>query len=125
MPLSMDEATNRYETCVKNIQDSILTIESCMAQQTTFQRNMNEFIQNLEQVDVDKEEKDLSMQIQVLEECKKIISNEKKRRRTMHQTSTKKNVQDFKMQLRTKRRQDRVAVQYTGFQQQPQEHTME
>ena len=71
---------------------------------------MNEFIQNLEQVDVDKEEKDLSMQIQVLEECKKMISNEKKRRRMMHEITTKKNVQDFKMHLRTKRRSDRVAL---------------
>ena len=110
MPLSMDEATKRYEGYVQNIQDSIFTIESCMAEQMTFQRNIPEFIANLQQLDVNKEDQDISMQIQVLQECKKIISNEKKRRSMMHEITTKKNVQDLKMHLRTKRRSDRVAL---------------
>ena len=110
MPLSMDEATKRYEGYVQNIQDSIFTIESCMAEQMTFQRNIPEFIANLQQLDVNKEDQDISMQIQVLQECKKIISNEKKRRSMMHEITTKKNVQDFKIHLRTKRRSDRVAL---------------
>ena len=38
MPLSMDEATKRYEGYIQNIQDSIFTIESCMAEQMTFQK---------------------------------------------------------------------------------------
>lgn len=127
MPLSMDEATKRYEGYVQNIQDSIFTIESCMAEQTTFQRNIPEFIANLQLLDVNKEDQDISMQIQVLQECKKMISNEKKRRYMMHEISTKKSVQDFKAHLRTKRRSDRVASNPAqGNQNQaPQEHVME
>lgn len=127
MPLSMDEATKRYEGYIQNIQDSIFTIESCMAEQMTFQRNIPQFIANLRQLDVNKEDNDISIQIQVLQECKKIISNEKKRRSMMHEISTKKSVQDFKMQLRTKRRSDRVTVNPAeGYQNQaPQEHVME
>ena len=52
MPLSMDEATKRYEGYVQNIQDSIFTIESCMAEQMTFQRNIPEFIANLQQLEI-------------------------------------------------------------------------
>lgn len=61
MPLSMEEATKRYEGYIQNIQDSIFTIEACMAEQTTFQRNVPEFIANLQEIDVNKEEKDISM----------------------------------------------------------------
>lgn len=127
MPLSMDEATKRYEGYVQNIQDSIFTIESCMAEQTTFQRNIPEFIANLQLLDVNKKDQDISMQIQVLQECKKMIQNEKKHRSMLHEITTKKNVQDFKMHLRTKRRSDRVAFNpVQGDQNQaPQEHVME
>ena len=127
MPLSMDEATKRYEGYTQNIQDSIFAIEACMAEQTTFQRNIPQFIANLQQLDVNKEDQDISMQIQVLQECKKMISNEKKRRSMMHEINTKKSVQDFKMQLRIKRRSDRVAFNPApGYQNQaPQEHVME
>lgn len=123
----MDEATKRYEGYIQNIQDSIFTIESCMAEQMTFESNIPQFIANLQQLDVNKEDNDISIQIQVLQECKKIVSNAKKRRSMMHEISTKKSVQDFKMQLRTKRRSDRVAVNPAeGYQNQaPQEHVME
>ena len=79
MPLSIDEATRRYESYVQNIQDSIFALESFMGSQLSFTFDMTQAIGNLDQVDAMKEEKAVSLQIQSLEEYKKIIANEKKR----------------------------------------------
>ena len=117
MPLSIDEATRRYEGYVENIQDSIFTIESLMGGVQSFQFIMPQSLANLHQVDVTKEEKDITTQIQVLEEYKKIISNEKKRRSMSELIESKQNFKDFKLQLKTKRRSDRVTKPYNKFKQ--------
>ena len=57
MPLSLDEATKRYESYSDNIQDSILIIESYMGSNTSISFNMPQVIANLENVDTLKEEK--------------------------------------------------------------------
>jgi len=80
MPLSIDEATRRYESYVENIQDSIFTLESFMGSNQTFSFDMPQAIVNLDAVDVLREERAVALQIQSLEEYKKIISYEKKRR---------------------------------------------
>ena len=119
MPLSIDEATRRYEGYIQNIQDSIFTIESLMVAEQSFQFNMPQLLGNLDKVDVLKEEKDVTTQIQVLEEYKKMISNEKKRRSMQELIQSKQNFKDFKTQLKTKR-SDRVATNpYNKFKQAP------
>lgn len=48
MPLSIDEATRRYEGYVQNIHDSIFTIESVMEGTQSFQFNMPQSLGNLD-----------------------------------------------------------------------------
>lgn len=118
MPLSMDEATKRYEGYVLNIQDSIYTIESYLGAGQSFTFNTLQVISNLDTVDLLKEEKNTSLQMQVLDEYKKMISNEKKRRSMMHLIQEKKEATAFKNELKTKRRSDRVAFNpYAGYKQ--------
>lgn len=68
MPLSFDEATKRYYGYIQNIQDSIYTIESYMGAKQRFSYNVPQVLGNFDQVDLTKEEKTISLQIQVLEE---------------------------------------------------------
>lgn len=111
MPLSTDEATKRYESYVQNIQDSIYTIESYLGGSEGFTFNAPLVIANLQQVDLFKEEKSASSAIQVFEEYKKMIANEKKRRSMMTIIQAKKELTDLKSLLKTKRRSDRVRMQ--------------
>ena len=78
MPLSIDEATKRYESHSQNIQDAILTMESYMGNLTAFSFNLPQAIGDLDQMDTTKEERDVSSYIKALEEYKKIITFEKK-----------------------------------------------
>ena len=110
MPLSIDEATRRYESYVQNIQDSIFTLESLMGSNQTFSFDMPQAIGNLDAVDVLKEERAVALQIQSLEEYKKIISYEKKRRSVAEVIQTKQNINQLKIQLKTQRRSARVAT---------------
>ena len=110
MPLSMNEATKRYEGYVQNIQDSIYTIESHLGVDKSFSFNAAQAITNLQQVDLFQEEKSTTLAIQVFEEYKKMISNERKRRSMMTVIQAKKELADFKTLLKTKRRSDRVRV---------------
>ena len=57
MPASYDDLCQRYESCVKNIQDSIYTLESFMGNNTAFTFNMARSLGNLYELDVTKEEK--------------------------------------------------------------------
>ena len=110
MPLSFDEATKRYESYVQNIQDSTFTIESYMGTNQGFSFHAPQVIGNLDQVDLTKEEKTISLQIQVLEEYKKMISYERKRRLMADVIQAKQHLKDFKTQLKTKLRSDRVTT---------------
>ena len=80
MPLSFDEATRRYESSAKNIQDSIFTLESLMGSNLVFSFDMPQAIGTLDEVDTMKAERAVSLQILALEEYRKMISFEKKRR---------------------------------------------
>ena len=71
MPASYDDLCQRYESCVKNIQDSIYTLESFMVNNTAFTFNMAQSLGNLDELDVTKEEKAVELQIKVLEEYRK------------------------------------------------------
>ena len=52
MPASYDDLCQRYESCVKNIQDSIYTLESFMGNNTAFTFNMAQSLGNLDELDV-------------------------------------------------------------------------
>ena len=52
MPLSIDEATRRYESYVQNIQDSIFTLESFIGSNQTFSFDMPQANGNLDAVDL-------------------------------------------------------------------------
>ena len=116
MPISFEEATKRYEGYVKNIQDSIYTIESYMGADQVFTFKAPQVISNLDKVDLKKEENMVSLQIEMLEKYKKMISYEKKRRSMGNVVQEKKRFADFKAQLKTKRRSDRVTNPYRSYQ---------
>lgn len=106
----MDEATKRYEGYVQNIQDSIYTIESYLGAKQGFNSDTPQVIGNLHQVDLLEEEKTISSAIQVLQEYKKMISNEKKRRSMMDIIQAKNQFTNLKTQLKIKRRSNRVRI---------------
>ena len=103
MPLSIDEATKRYESHSQNIQDAILTMESYMGDLKAFTFNLPQAIGNLDKVDTTKEERDVSSYIKALEEYKKIISFVKKRRALREIIDGKMKVDNLKANLKFRR----------------------
>ena len=120
MPLSFDEATRRYESSVKNIQDSIFTLESLMGSNLVFSLDMPQAIGTLDEVDTIKAERVVSLQLLALEEYRKMISFEKKRRAIADVIQEKQQIQQLKMQIKTKRQSERVASSpYSKYKQAP------
>ena len=109
MPLSLDEATKRYESYSHNIQDSILTIESYMGSNTSISFDMPQVIANLETVDTQNEERNVTAYIKVLEEYQRMIITERKRRALKEVIKGKFEAADFKMNLKSRRRAQRLA----------------
>ena len=109
MPLSLDEATKRYESHSHNIQDLILTMESYMGSMTAFSFNMPQVIGNLDNVDTVTEERNVSSYIKALEEYRRIIIIERKRRALQEIIQGKMKVDDLKMNLKRRRRGQRLA----------------
>ena len=109
MPLSLDEATKRYESYSHNIQDSILTIESYMGSNTSISFDMPQVIANLEKVDTQNEERNVTAYIKVLEEYQRMIITERKRRALKEVIKGKFEAADFKMNLKSRRRAQRLA----------------
>ena len=109
MPLSLDEATKRYESYSHNIQDSILTIESYMGSNTLISFDMPQVIANLEKVDTQNEERNVTAYIKVFEEYQRMIITERKRRALKEVIKGKFEAADFKMNLKSRRRAQRLA----------------
>ena len=109
MPLSLDEATKRYQSYSHNIQDSILTIESYMGSNTSISFDMPQVISNLEKVDTQNEERNVTAYIKVLEEYQRMIITERKRRALKEVIKGKFEAADFKMNLKSRRRAQRLA----------------
>ena len=80
MPLSLEEATKRFENYSNNIQDSILIMESFMGAHNSFSFNLPQVITNLDSVDIRAEEKNVSAYVKVMEEYQRMLVMEKKRR---------------------------------------------
>ena len=76
----------------------------------TFSFDMPQAIGNLDEVDVLKEERAVALQIQSLEEYKRIISYEKKRRSVADVIQTKQNINQLTIRLKTQRQSDRVST---------------
>ena len=108
MPLSMDEATRRY---VENIQDSIYAIESFLGNSQGFDFKLPQVITNLQHVDLFKEERSAATAIQIFQEYKKMVLNEKKGRSMMTTIQAKKQLSDLKTQFKMRRRSERVRIQ--------------
>ena len=109
MPLSLDEATKRYESYSHNIQDSILTMESYMGSMTSFSFNMPQVIGNLDNVNTVTEEINLTSYIKALEEYRRIIIIERKRRALKETIEGQVKAADFKMNLKSQRRAQRLS----------------
>ena len=110
MPASYDDLCQRYESCVKNIQDSIYTLESFMGNNTAFTFNMAQSLGNLDELDVTKEEKAVELQIKVLEEYRKVIRNEKKRRVIGESIDKRDKINELRTILRNNRRKERLST---------------
>ena len=110
MPASYDDLCQRYESCVKNIQDSIYALESFMGNNTAFTFNMAQSLGNLDELDVTKEEKAVELQIKVLEEYRKVIRNEKKRRAIGESIDKRDKINELRTILKNNRRKERLST---------------
>ena len=90
-----------------------------MGNLTAFSFNLPQAIGNLDQMDTTKEERDVSSYIKALEEYKKIITFEKKRRALREIIDGKMKVYNFKANLKLRRRAQRLT--FTNPYQQPQQ----
>jgi len=109
MPVSIDEATKCYESHSQNIQDAILTMESYMGSVTTFSFDLPQVIGNLDNVDTTTEERNISSYIKALEEYRRMIILERKRRALREIIDGKMKVEKLKTNLKLQRRAKRIA----------------
>jgi len=110
MPLSIDEATKRYESYCQNMQDAIFTMESYMGRVTSFSFNLPQVLGNLDNVDTTTEERNISSYVSALEEYRKIIILERKRRAIHEIIDGKMKVETFKTNLKLQRRAKCLAI---------------
>ena len=108
MPLSLDEATKRYESYSQNIQDSILIMESFMGSHESISFHLPQVISNLESIDTHTEEKNVTAQMKVLEEYQRMLVMERKRRAIKQVIKGKMESADFKTDLKKRRRSQRL-----------------
>ena len=120
MPLSIEEATKRYKSQSENIQDSILIMESYMGEVTSISFDLPQAIGNLGTVDVTKEENNITSYIKTLEEYRKIINCEKKRRSLHKIIEEKVKVDNLKANLKLQRRSQRLGFTHPYQQPPPQ-----
>ena len=110
MPLSVEEASRRFEAYSDNMQDSILVIESLMGSDASFSFSMPQVISNLESVDISTEEKNVEAKIKVLQEYQKVLSLERKRRSVKEIATRKTKTEEFKLNLKKTRRSQRLGL---------------
>ena len=108
MPISIDEATKRFESYSQNIQDSILVIESFMGSEESMSFNLPQAITNLDSININTEERNVAAQIKVLEEYQRMLSTERKRRSIKQVIDDKMKSADFKSDLKKARRSGRM-----------------
>ena len=113
MPISLDEATKRYESYSHNIQDSIFTIESFMGSHGVISFELAQVIGNLESIDTYTEERNVTSHMKVLEEYQKMLITERKRRAIREVIKGKIDSADFKMHLKKRRRSQRLGQMLT------------
>ena len=108
MPISIDEATKRFESYSQNIQDSILVIESFMGSEESISFNLPQAITNLDSINIGTEERNVAAQIKILEEYQRMLATERKRRSIKQVIDDKMKSADFKSDLKKARRSGRM-----------------
>ena len=108
MPLSIDEATKRYESYSQNIQDSIFVMESFMGSHESISFDLPQVISNLENIDTNTEEKNVTAQMKVLEEYQRMLVMERKRRAIKQVIKDKMKSADLKTNLKKRRQSQRL-----------------
>ena len=99
MPLSVEEASRRFESYSDNMQDSILVIESLMGSDASFSFSMPQVISNLESLEISTEEKNVEAKIKVLQEYQKVLSLERKRRSVKEIATRKTKTEELMFEL--------------------------
>ena len=89
LPNSLEQLSIRYESAVKSMQDSILIVDSLMGNEGVIAFNMPNSFRRLDVVNTAKEERRIIKMQQVVEEYKKIIDGEKKKRDTKEKKDLK------------------------------------
>ena len=110
MPLSVEEASRRFEAYSDNMQDSILVIESLMGSDASFSFSMPQVISNLESLDISTEEKNVEAKIKVLQEYQKVLSLERKRRSVKEIATRKTKTEELKLHFKKTRRSRRLGL---------------
>jgi len=110
---TFEEATKRFESYSHNIQDSILTIESFMGSHDVISFDLAQVISNLESIDTYTEERNVTAHIKVLEEYQRMLITERKRRSIKEVIKGKIDSADFKMNLKRRRRSQRLGQMLT------------
>ena len=81
-----------------------------MGNNTAFTFNMAQSLGNLDELDVTKEEKAVELQIKVLEEYRKVIRNEKKRRAIGESIDKRDKINELRTILKNNRRKERLST---------------
>ena len=113
MPLSVEEASRRFQAYSDNMQDAILVIESLMGSDASFSFSMPQVISNLESLDISTEEKNVEAKIKVLQEYQKVLSLERKRRSVKEIATRKTKTEEFKLNLKKNKK---ISAAGTDFQ---------
>ena len=102
MPLSAEEIS-------KSMQDSILVMELCLGRDPKYNFDFAKVIGNLQEVNTLEEDRAVSMMIHALEEYKKLLNLEARRRKYFALFEGKEKIGKIRISLRERRRNDRIS----------------
>ena len=109
MPLSAEEISKRYESTCKSIQDSILVMKSCLGRDSKYNFDFAKVIGNLQEVNTLAEDRAVSMRIHALEEYKRLLNLEARRRKYFTLFEDKEKIGKIRISLRERHRNDRIS----------------
>ena len=109
MPLSAKEISKRYKSTCKSIQDSILVIESCVGRDSKYSFDFAKVIGNLQEVNMLAEDRAVSMMIHALEEYKRLLNLEARRRKYFTLLKDKEKIEKIRISLRERCINDRIS----------------
>ena len=107
---SLAELTQRYEAICESLQDSVRIIEGLMGREENFSFDFNREIESLGTIDLLKTEHHVESFIKILQEYKRMLANERKRRRLRIQIDDISKLKTKREDLKKIRQTRRVAV---------------